>query len=150
MPEQDSSPLCAPSSKPLPGSVGTWRLMPHQVMGIQTRRAGQILVVHGQAWITWDGSCTAHPAPERDHMLQAGQVLQVPARVRVVLESAQSGQALDFEWRALPLEAAEPMERGSLADLSVRWALAWRQLSWLSLAIGRRLWRGGTQRLRLV
>lgn len=141
MPEQDSSHLLSSLSQPVPGQIGTWRLMPKQAMGIRTRRPGQILVVGGQAWITWAGPCSAHPARERDHVLSAGQVLPVPAGVRLVLESAQSAQALDFEWRALPAEAFWRADLGSWADVWGGWTWACRQLSWFSLALGRQAWR---------
>lgn len=150
MPEQDPSRSPSTHSKSVPGHVGAWRLMPNQAMGIRSRRPSQILVVHGQAWITWEGASSAHPAPERDHMLSAGEVLPVPAHARVVLESAQSMQALDFEWRPLPAEAFWRADMGSLPDLWGSWRLAWRQLSWFSLAIGRQLWRRGAQHLRMA
>jgi hypothetical protein len=150
MPEQDLSHCPSHHSKPAPGHIGAWRLMPNQAMGIRARRPGQILVVHGQAWITWEGASSAHPAPERDHMLSAGEVLPVPAHARVVLESAQSTQALDFEWRPLPAEAFWRADMGSLPDLWGSWRLAWLQLSWFSLAIGRQLWRRGAQHLRMA
>lgn len=149
MPEQDLSPCLSHPPLPVPGQTGTWRLMPNQAMGIRAQRPGQILVVHGQAWITWEGACTARPAPERDHVLSAGEVLAVPAHARVVLESARSTQVLDFEWRPLPAEVFWRAEVGTLSDLWASWALAWRQVSWLGLAIGRQLWRLGAQRLRL-
>ena len=150
MPEQDSSHDLSHSSRPLPGQVGTWRLMPNQALGIRTRRPGQILVVHGQAWITWDAAITAHPARERDHVVSAGEVLFVPAHARVVLESTARTQSLDFEWRTLPAEAFWRTEVGSLTDLWSRWTQAWRQVSWLGLAIGLQLWRRGAQGLRLA
>ena len=150
MPEQDPSHCLSTDSKFGPGHIGAWRLMPHQAMGIRTRRPGQILVVHGQAWITWDGPCAARPAPERDHLLSAGDVLAVPAHARVVLESAQAMQVLDFEWRSLPVEAFWREDAGALPELWKAWLLACQQLSWFSVAIGRRLWRLGARRLSMV
>jgi len=150
MPQQDPGPCLPHPSHPLPGQIGTWRLMPNQAMGIRTKRPGQILVVHGQAWITWDAANTAHPERERDHVLSAGEVLLVPAHARIVLESTAPTQSLDFEWRPLPAEAFWRTEMESLSDLWMRWTLAWRQVSWLGLAMGRLLWRRGAQRLRLA
>ncbi len=150
MPEQDPSRSPSTHSKSVPGHVGAWRLMPNQAMGIRTRRPGQILVVQGQAWITWEGPCTASPEPGRDHLLSAGEVLAVPAHARVVLESAQSMQVLDFEWRPLPVEAFWRTDAGALPELWKAWLLAGRQLSWFSVAIGRRLWRLGARRLSMV
>jgi hypothetical protein len=124
--------------------------MPNQAMGIRAKRSGQILVVHGQAWITWNAENTAHPERERDHVLSAGEVLPVPAHVRVVIESSACSQPLDFEWRPLPAEACWRNELETLTELWRSWALAWRQVSWLGLAIGRQLWRRGAQHLRLA
>ena len=98
MPEQDSSECPSHLRHPVPGQIGAWRLMPNQAMGIRAKRSGQILVVHGQAWITWNAENTAHPERERDHVLSAGEVLPVPAHVRVVIESSACSQPLDFEW----------------------------------------------------
>ena len=150
MPEQDPSRSPSTHSKSVPGHVGAWRLMPNQAMGIRTRRPGQILVVRGQAWITWEGASTHHPAPERDHVLQAGEVLPVPAHARVVLESSLTMQVLDFEWRPLPVEAFWRVDAGSLPDLWGRWWLVSQQLLSLSLVIGRRLWCLSVQRLSVA
>ena len=139
--QQDSSHLLSSFSQPVPGQIGTWRLMPKQAMGMRTRRPGQILVVGAQAWITWAGPCSAQPARDRDHVLSAGEVLAVPAGVRLVLEPAQSAQALDFEWRALPAEAFWRADLGSWADAWSGWTWACRQWSWFTLALGRQLWR---------
>ncbi len=148
MPEQDLSRCLSCHPMPVSGQTGTWRLMPNQAMGMRSRRPAQILVVQGQAWITWEEGCTACPGPERDHVLSAGEVLSVPAHARVVLESATSTQVLDFEWRSLPSEAFWHAETGALSDLWASWRSAWRQVSWLALAIGRQLWLRGMQRLR--
>ena len=150
MPKQDLNPCLSTHSTSEPGHIGAWRLMPNQAMGIRTRRPGQILVVRGQARITWEGACTHHPGPERDHVLQAGEVLPVPAHARVVLESSRPEQVLDFEWRPLPGEAFWRVDAGSLSDLWGRWWLASRQLSCLSLAIGQRVWRLGARRLTMA
>ena len=128
MPEQDLCPflqLVQNRHAPWPG---VWHLVPRRAISWMPRKAGQILMIQGCAWITWESGAVGMPAADRDLFLSAGQVLDVPAGVRLVMESVDSHQAVDFDWRTMPPEMA-PRHATSVCMLFQRWGHAWLELA---------------------
>ncbi len=117
--------------------VGTWRLAPHRAMSLLPRRSSQILMVHGSAWITWDHPLAPGARRGGDHFLEAGQILDVPAGVRLVMEARQGQADLRFDWREMPQDMAPCHVPGpTLAELARQWRLAWGQALGASARLG--------------
>lgn len=130
MPDQDLCPSLQQCQKKAARWPGTWRLAPQRAISLMPRTPSQILVVQGCAWITWPSTAGYPPAPEADRILSAGQSIDVPAGVHLVMESVNPGHAVDFDWRAMPadVQALSQPARPALSLLVHRWGQAWVQL----------------------
>lgn len=133
--EMSEPDLCASlqdcqKSKPV-RFAGTWRLAPHRAMSLWPRRPSQILIVQGNAWVTWSNTHAQGGGSATDHFLQPGQILDVPAGAHLVLESRHPGQMVHFDWREWPgaVRQSEPRQR-HLPELGRQWWQALGQLGW--------------------
>ena len=142
MPEQDPCLSLQPCQKNNAPCAGVWRLAPRRAIRLMPRRPSQILIVQGHAWITWESGEGANPGAELDRFLAAGQMLEVPAGVHLVMESVDADLAVDFDWRTVPPELVS-LPSGSLPVLLRCWCQAWLGLAQAS---GRLAW-GLVQRL---
>lgn len=144
MPEQDLCPSLQHCQKQHARWPGAWHLAPRRAISLMPRKASQILIVQGCAWITWEAGTLGMPAAGRDVFLAAGQILDVPAGVRLVMESVDVQQAVDFDWRTMPPELA-PRQAAPVRMLFQRWGYAWLELmqasAHLLCGLGRHGWR---------
>ncbi len=148
MPEQDLCPSMQQCQKRHARWPGTWQLAPRRAISLMPRQASQILIVQGCAWITWESKAGGTPSVGQDVFLSAGQRLDVPAGVRLVMESSVAGQVVDFDWRVMPPELmlhTQP-STNSLQLLWRHWTQAWLQLAQATVQLLRGLvrqkWRG--------
>lgn len=125
MPDQDPCPSLQQCQKKTVRWPGTWQLAPKRAMSLMPRKPSQILIVRGCAWITWELGARSAPSADRDVFLSAGQVLDVPAGVRLVMESLDVNQSLDFDWRIMPAELSPlPLKaKPPLSQLAGQWWL---------------------------
>lgn len=130
MPHQDLCPSLQQCQKKAARWPGTWRLLPKRAISLMPRKPSQILIVQGCAWITWEVPAGHLPAAGADRFLVAGESMDVPAGVCLVMESVNPGQPVDFDWRAMPAELQpRPVNKGLALSVLVRhWWLAWLQL----------------------
>jgi Protein of unknown function (DUF2917) len=82
--------------------TGTWRLAPRRAMSLRPRQDSQLLMLQGTAWITWEKPIDHWARSDGDHFLEAGQIMDVPAGARVVIEARHSDEPLHFDWRDMP------------------------------------------------
>ena len=134
MPDQDLCPSLQQCQKKTARWPGTWRLAPQRAISLMPRQASQILIVQGCAWVTWEVGALQAPAADRDVFLMAGQVLDVPAGVRLVMESLDASRSLDFDWRVMPPDLQHRSRHAGppLSLLARQWLSAWLQLGWTS------------------
>jgi hypothetical protein len=117
--------------------AGTWRLAPQRALSLLPRRDSQLLVVQGGAWITWDHPLALEARRGGDHFLEAGQILDVPAGVRLVMEARQGQADLRFDWREVPQDMTPCLVPSpTLAELARQWRLAWGQALGASARLG--------------
>lgn len=93
---------------------------------LRTHRAGRLMVKSGRAWITRRGDLD-------DHVLSAGQVMDLGAHEQVLVEPWEGGTQVGLTWRsaqprALALRGAAALRAGAL-----------RAVAGLSEAAGARL-----------
>lgn len=102
----------APSRRP---AVGAWRLHPGHAMALRPKQPAVLRIVCGQVWATQDQPAGATPHSAGDHFLGPGDVLMVPAGVRLVLEPlAMRGDTapVHFDWSdACALAASTRFDR---------------------------------------
>ncbi len=102
---------------------GLFTLPVGQARRWQTRRAGELRVVRGQVWVTFEGPHAGTEAgPQGDVFLRAGERLALPAGARPVLEAVTPRHAAlsdaAFSWHAdHPLRVGEAM-RSAAGDLA--------------------------------
>ena len=128
MPEQDLCPSLQQCQKKTARWPGTWRVAPRRAISLMPRKPSQILIVQGRAWITWEAAAGFAPARGADQFLAAGESMDVPAGVHLVMESVDPGHVLDFDWRATPA-GLQPMPQPALSLLVRHWGRAWVQLA---------------------
>jgi hypothetical protein len=127
--------------------AGTWQLAPRRAMSLLPRKNSQLLMVQGCAWITWDGPWDAAARRGGDHFLQAGQILDVPAGVRLVMQARHAHESLQFDWREMPPGLVPHRSpRTALPELLRQWGQAWRLLGGATVRLWRGLWRSGPGR----
>lgn len=89
-----------------------------QACGVQllrTRRAGRLVVRSGRAWITRQGD------PD-DHVLSAGDAMDLAADERVVLEPWQGGTPVRLSWCSAQRPASVLRAADALRGTTLRWA----------------------------
>lgn len=123
---------------------GTWHLSPRRAMSLLPRKNSQLLIVQGSAWITWDPLATRWAGANEDHFLEAGQIIDVPAGARLVMEARHAHEALQFDWREMPkgLVPLVPLTF-NLPELSLQWLQAWGHLGAITVKLLRGLWLSG-------
>jgi len=97
----------APSHRP---AIGTWRLHPGHAMALRPKQSAVLRVFCGQVWVTQGLPAGTTPDSAGDHFLGPGDVLAVPAGVRLVLEPvvARGDTApVHFDW-SVARAAASP------------------------------------------
>lgn len=121
--------------------AGTWRLAPQQAMSLWPRKNSQLLIVQGCAWITWAKPMDHWAITDGDHFLVAGQIIDVPAGARLVMDARYAHEALHFDWREMPPGLLpHPLSRASVPELARQWAQAWGQVGWATARLVRGLW----------
>jgi Protein of unknown function (DUF2917) len=122
--------------------TGTWHLAPQRAMSLLPRKNSQLLIVQGCAWITWEKPIGHWARCDGDHFLEAGQIIDVPAGARLVMEARYAHESLHFDWREMPpCLVPHPSPRIGLPELGRQWVHA---LGLLAAATGRLLrgvWR---------
>jgi hypothetical protein len=122
--------------------TGTWRLAPRRAMSLLPRQDSQLLIVQGTAWITWEKPISHWARSDGDHFLEAGQIIDVPAGARLVMEARHRGEALQFDWRDMPPGLAlHGLPQATLPELFRQWLQAWWQVGWSSVRLARGLRR---------
>lgn len=139
-----------PDSCPGFDRSGAFRLDARRALALQPATAGELRIVSGRVWATLDGG--SPPSREADHVLRAGDRLQVPAGARLVVEDwpVTVGCATHFDWDPLPIRAALPATRWhfddaqalvaarpSVAQAIADWGRAWHDLAQASLGLAR-------------
>jgi hypothetical protein len=113
-----------------------WLLAAGQAVGLQARRTRELRVVQGRVWVTTGPGQVAWLQAagwpvSGDTVMRAGDVLQVPAHTRLVVESwpEAGGLPTRFEW-AEPAPTPVGVGTQPLWAGVVRWARGWavRQL----------------------
>lgn len=82
-------------------AIGSWRLHPGHAMSLRPRRASVLRVYCGRVWVTLGGPHLVRGRESGDRFLGPGDVLQVPAGARLVMEplvAAGDEQAVHFDW----------------------------------------------------
>lgn len=124
------------ASTSAPGcAAGAWRLPPRQAMSLRPAQAGWVRVACGRVWATFDGP---HPGPGNargDHVLAAGDLLELRQGERVVVEPADPGQPAYLEWEPAALRAGAPAARVLRKDAAAPAAADRRPLQRLLLAL---------------
>ncbi|MDP2416251.1 MAG: DUF2917 domain-containing protein [Hydrogenophaga sp.] len=95
-------PHTAPSRRP---AIGTWRLHPGHAMTLRPKQTAVLRIFCGQVWATRGQPAGATPHTAGDHFLGPGDVLTVPAGMRLVLEPvvARGDTApVHFDWSDAP------------------------------------------------
>jgi hypothetical protein len=122
--------------------AGTWSLAPRRAMSLMPRKNSQLLVVQGCAWITWQSPMAQAARTDGDHFLEAGQIIDVPAGARLVMEARHAHETLRFDWRDMP-EGLAPCDvpGASVSALAREWLHAWGPLVGTSARLARALCR---------
>ncbi len=119
------------AADPSAARAGVWLLAAGQAVGLQARRTRELRVVQGRVWVTTGPGQVAWlqgagwPV-SGDTVMRAGEVLQVPADTRVVVESwpEAGGLPTRFEWVVPAPTPAEAAAR-PVWDGLVRWGRQW-------------------------
>ena len=132
--------------------VGMWAMEPQEVLSLFPRSPAVVRVTHGCIWATLSGSRSVLANAWGDVFLEPGQVLQVPAGQRLVLESlAGRGEAAAcFDW--LPLDTLSPWQQAvgqPLAELRQSLGGAIRASGRLVQGLGDLAWLGVSGRRRV-
>lgn len=122
--------------------TGTWHLAPQRAMTLLPRKKSQLLIVQGSAWITWDKPITHWALSDGDHFLEAGQIIDVPAGARLVMEARHPHEALHFDWREMPpCMVPHPAPGIGVAELARQWGHAFGLLVGATVRLVCGLWR---------
>lgn len=122
--------------------TGTWHLAPQRAMCLLPRKNSQLLIVQGCAWITWEKQIGHWARSDGDHFLKAGQIIDVPAGARLVMEARYPHEALHFDWREMPpCLAPHPSPAIGLSELAWQWVRALGLLAGATCRLVHGLWR---------
>ena len=112
-------------SLPVAALAGCWKLEAGRATTLQPHQAGVFRVAHGSVWVTFDGPHRGAGNELGDHVLRAGEQLQVLPGQRVVVEPWFIG-AIDkaappayFAWEPLGQTAASGAR--SALDTNAQW-----------------------------
>ena len=86
-----------------PALPGTWKLAARRAITLQPREAGLLRIAHGRIWATLDGP---HAGPRNDlgdHILGAGERLELRAGQRLVIEAWSGESPAFFSWDPAPV-----------------------------------------------
>lgn len=136
---------------------GTWQLKPGHAMGLRTRQASRLELVHGGLWVTLEGEYGLSPDRCGDLFLRAGDQLLVPAGQRLVMEpyGGPADGAASFRWDPVTQTAAPSLAAGAhwrvgvvqpLADLRAAGVLGLGAAA--RLVLGLVVWAGAALRRR--
>lgn len=126
--------------------AGTWRLAPQHAMSLLPRKNSQLLIVQGCAWITWEKPIEHWARTDGDHFFVAGQIIDVPAGARLVMEARYAHEALHFDWREMPPGLVlHRSSRASVPELARQWGQAWGQVGWATARLVCGLWHARLQ-----
>ena len=149
---QQSVSQAAPAGKAaVAAKTGMWAMEPCEVLSLFPRAPALVRVTHGRIWATLSGPHSGPANAWGDVFLEPGQVLQVPAGQRLVLESlAGRGEAAAcFDW--LLASTLSPWQQAvgqPLAELRQSLGGATRATGRLVLGLGRLAWVGVSGRGR--
>ena len=132
-------------------TTGMWAMEPQEVLSLFPRAPALVRVTQGRIWATLNGPHSGPANAWGDVFLEPGQVLQVPAGQRLVLESlAGRGEAAAcFDW--LPASTLSPWQQAvgqPLAELRQSLGGATRAAGHLVQGLGRLAWLGVSGRGR--
>ena len=140
-----SGPSAAACGKAAGGTTvtGLWAMEPQEVLTLCPRAPAMVRVSQGHIWATFSGPHSGPANAWGDLFLAPGQVLQVPAGQRLVLESlAGRGEAAAcFDW--LPASTLSPWQQAvgqPLAELRESLGAAARAAARLAQGLGRLVW----------
>lgn len=130
-------------------AIGMWAMEPQEVLSLFPHAPAVVRVTQGRIWATLNGPHSGPANAWGDVFLEPGQVLQVPAGQRLVLESlaGRSEAAACFDW--LPASTLSPWQQAvgqPLAELRQSLGGATRAAGHLVQGLGRLAWRGATGR----
>ncbi|WP_255350691.1 DUF2917 domain-containing protein [Limnohabitans sp. DM1] len=121
--------------------TGTWHLAPQHAMSLLPRKDSQLLIVQGCAWITWEKPIAHWARSDGDHFLQAGQIIDVPAGARLVMQARHAHETLRFDWREMPPGLVQHRTpKASVSELARQWVQAWTQVGLATARLVRALW----------
>lgn len=109
-------------------SAAIWRLPPGRAISLKSAQVGVVRVARGGVWATFDGP---HQGPGNafgDHVLEAGDMVELRPGARLVVEPAGTAQEAQIEWRPAAAASGRMARNRMPADLLVRavWALGAR------------------------
>ena len=124
-------------------AIGMWAMEPQEVLSLFPHAPAVVRVTQGRIWATLNGPHSGPANAWGDVFLEPGQVLQVPAGQRLVLESlAGRGEAAAcFDW--LPASTLSPWQQAvgqPLAELRESLGAAARAAARLAQGLGRLVW----------
>jgi hypothetical protein len=99
-----------------PALAGTWKLAAGRAITLRPREAGHVKIVHGSAWVTFDGPHQGALNDFGDHVLNAGERLRLRRGQRLVMETGESGQPAYFSWDVLAEGERRPAPAAALAQ----------------------------------
>ncbi|WP_158270381.1 DUF2917 domain-containing protein [Limnohabitans sp. 2KL-17] len=122
--------------------TGAWHLASQRAMSLLPRKDTQLLIVQGCAWITLEKPIGHWARSDGDHFLEAGQIIDVPAGARLVIEARHAHEVLHFDLCEMPhCLSARPSPENSLSELARQWVQTLGLLAWTTGRLVRGLWR---------
>lgn len=86
-------------------AIGSWRLHPGHAMSLRPKKTAVLRVFCGKVWVTLGETDSGVPGASGDRFLEPGDMLVVPAGVRLVMEPfvARGERApVHFDWSDRP------------------------------------------------
>ncbi|GDY36999.1 DUF2917 domain-containing protein [Acidovorax sp. NB1] len=115
-------------------AAGCWKLTPGRALSLHPQGRSVLEITQGQVWLTLSGTMPT-PLPAglsadllpgvADHMLQAGDRLNIAAGQHVVMEAwnpaGQPGEEVAFQWHGAPVPVQDPraLRQGAEWECSV-------------------------------
>lgn len=96
-------------------AAGCWKLTPGRALSLHPHERSVLEIAQGRVWLTLSGTLPSHQPTDMpadlllgvaDHLLQAGDRLDIPAGQHVVMEawspSGVPGEEVAFHWHGVP------------------------------------------------
>lgn len=91
-------------------AIGSWRLHPGHAMSLRPKKTAVLRIFCGKVWVTLGETDTGVPCASGDRFLAPGDVLVVPAGVRLVMEPLDTSgdpAPVHFDWSDRPASQGE-------------------------------------------